>query len=337
MLTPLALRSYYVLNQPTAVTPASLDGLNGPQLLVQHEDVNHQRRSAMLVPLSALDQNGVDTNGVTLGYVLKSVDNATIEVAARRMVAKWRLLAGRVEWDPDLASWRIRVPTEGEVSDRIKFTTQKLAVPLDSAITPLEKTSVEVIPRPSIKFFRCSSTPSSLKSFASSNAPIISIHVTELTNCVCVGVSVPHGVFDAFGIGQIIRALDAEMNGKAWAPPALSETNIMQETLKDLLDSPPLYTAEPIALSRVRENHVGINTKNILRFVIGIAYEYLWKQIEVKAVYLGEKVVEDMVRKVKDDVESGSGWVSTGDALLAWFLKVCDMPRSASCETLIKF
>ncbi|KAG5633339.1 hypothetical protein DXG03_007546, partial [Asterophora parasitica] len=168
-----------------------------------------------------------------MGYVTKSVDNATLEAAGKRVVDKWRLLAGRLERNPSTSMWCIRVPLDGEVANRLKFTTSKLAVTLDAPIIPLDSTSSEILVRPALKYFRHSSTPSSLSAFASSNAPIVSIHVTELSNCACVGISVPHGVFDAFGLGQIIWGLDAELNGKAWTPPPSSETNIMQETLQE--------------------------------------------------------------------------------------------------------
>ncbi|KAG5640820.1 hypothetical protein DXG03_006899 [Asterophora parasitica] len=52
------------------------------------------------------------------------------------------------------------------------------------------------------------------------------------------------------------------------------------------------------------------------------ASRILWWQskAEVKAVYLRENV--DMVRKVKDEVKrSGTGFVSTGDVIVAWLLK----------------
>ncbi|KAG6915829.1 hypothetical protein DXG01_009662 [Tephrocybe rancida] len=278
---------------------------------------------SILVPLSALDQNGVETSSITLGYILKSVDGAALEAAAKRLVDKWRLLAGRLEWSKDLSTWCIRVPLEGNVSHRVKFTTNKLAVPLsDTPITILGESSAEILTRPALKNFRHSSTPSSLSAFSSSNSPIVSIHVTELANCTCIGISVPHGVFDAFGIGQVIRGLNAELGYRPWVVPVFSETNIMRETLNELAAASPLYGEEPATLADVRREFAATNVRNVVTFGAGIAYEYLWKKANVKAVYLGEAVVKGMVQKVKDEVKkSGAGWVSTGDVMVAWFLK----------------
>ncbi|KAG5640586.1 hypothetical protein DXG03_008005 [Asterophora parasitica] len=275
----------------------------------------------MLVPLSTLDQL-LGRTGITMGYVIKSVDNATLEAAGKRVVDKWRLLAGRLERNPSTSMWSIRVPLEGEVSDRLQFTTSKLAVELDAPIIPVDAMSSEILVRPDLKYFRHPSTPNSMSAFSSSNAPILFIHVTELSNCACVGISVPHGVFDAFGLGQIIRSLDAELNGKAWTPPPFSETNIMDETLQELKAAAPLYTNEPAALIDVKRELVPPSLTNVACIGADIAYEYLWQKAEVKAVYLGENVVDEMVRKVKDEVKSfGTGFVSTGDIIVAWFLK----------------
>ncbi|KAG6808351.1 hypothetical protein H0H92_004389, partial [Tricholoma furcatifolium] len=272
--------------------------------------------------------NGVETSSITLGYVLRTVDPAKIESAVKRLIDKWRLLAGRLEWSKDISSWCIRVPLKGDVSDRVKFTTSKLAVPLDSDLTVLTESSVEVLVRPSLKFFRHSSTPSSLSAYSSSNAPIVSIHVTELANCACVGLSAPHGVFDAFGFGQIIAGLNAELNGASWDVPVFSETNIMRETLMELAASPPLLAEEPAPIADIRREFVGATIRNVLSLAIGMVYEFFWKKAEIKAVYIGEAVVNEIVQKVKDEVkDSGNSWVSTGDVLLAWFLKTSTVDK----------
>ncbi|KAG6905437.1 hypothetical protein DXG01_002736 [Tephrocybe rancida] len=277
----------------------------------------------ILAPLSSLDQTGMRmSRSLTLGYVLKSAESAKIEVAAKRMVDKWRILAGRPEWSEKLSTWCIRIPLEGDVSHRLKFTTSKLDVPLDMPLTVLGEASAEILARPALHFFRHPATQNSLSGFASSNTPIVSIHVTELTNFTCVGISVPHGVFDVFGLGQIVRSLDAKMWHKPWVAPDSHETNIVRETLSELAAAPPLYAEEPPTLADVLHHFDRLSVKNIVTYLTGNAYEYLWQKAHCKAVYLGEAVVKEMVQKVKDEVrESGAGWVSTGDVLVAWFLK----------------
>ncbi|GLB43316.1 hypothetical protein LshimejAT787_1302170 [Lyophyllum shimeji] len=279
--------------------------------------------NTLLVPLSPLDHNGVIAVGATLGYVLKSVDAAAVEDAAKRVIDKWRLLAGRPEWSRRLASWCIRVPVAGDVSHRLKFSTSKLALPLDTPITYLGDTSAEILERPSLKFFRHPSVPNSLASYASSNHPIISIHIAELTNCSCLGISIPHGIFDAFGLGQFLGALDAELNGKPWTPPVFSSSNILRTALEDLAATGPhRNTDKPSALADVQRDFASATLKNNVSYGLGFASEYLWHTPVVKSIFLGKHVLEQLTRVVKDEaVKSGSGWVTTGDILMAWLLK----------------
>lgn len=59
---------------------------------------------SVLCPLTSIDASGVDRVPLTVGYMLKSpVDPASIEAALSRVTLKWRLLAGRAEWDPKVS------------------------------------------------------------------------------------------------------------------------------------------------------------------------------------------------------------------------------------------
>ncbi|KAG6829923.1 hypothetical protein H0H92_002946 [Tricholoma furcatifolium] len=277
---------------------------------------------SVLAPLSVLDQGWLQKSSVTLGYVLKGVDCARVQVAAQRMVNKWRLLAGQLEWSEKLSGWCIRVPLRGDASHRLKFTTEKLSIPLDSPLPSLDADSVDILPQPSVKFFRHPSTPSSLSAYSLSMAPIVSIHITELANCSCVGITVPHGVFDAFGLGQVVYALNAELHGLPWIIPEFFEVNILQEELDKLATAPHMYMKDPIAMADVRREFVGTSMKSVLAFGARLGYEHIWKKMETRSVYLGERIVHEVLQKVKNEAkESGAEWVSTGDVLVAWLLK----------------
>ncbi|KAG5641965.1 hypothetical protein DXG03_003857 [Asterophora parasitica] len=113
----------------------------------------------------------------------------------------------------------------------------------------------------------------------------------------------------------------------------------MQETLQELSAAASLSSKEPAALADVQREFVGTNLKNIVSFGAGVAYEFLWKKAEGKAVYLGKNVVDDIVQKFKDEVKSsGTGFVSTGDVLVAWFLKAAylrETDKNAVCVTTL--
>ncbi|KAG6827111.1 hypothetical protein H0H92_013155 [Tricholoma furcatifolium] len=287
----------------------------------------------MLVPLSCLDRTWLDQSSITIGYVLKSVDVPKVEAAARRLVEKWRLLAGRLEWSKELSIWCIRVPLQGDVSDRLKFTTTKLNKPLGSAPTSLGRDSADILVRPPLKYFRHPSTPSPAEAFASPKVPILSIHISEFTDCTCLGLSAPHVLFDGFGLGQVIRGLNAELNGTPWEVPPSFETNILQKALDKLAASHPFPEEgqEPEALLNVRRDVKQTSFSTALFLGLGIAYDYLWARAEMNAVFLGENVVSKLVQKVKNEVEeSGAGWVSTGDILVAWILKAASQAGDAT-------
>ncbi|KAK7462343.1 hypothetical protein VKT23_007944 [Stygiomarasmius scandens] len=275
---------------------------------------------------------------MTVGYVLTPgpFDTASLHNAAIRLVKRWRLLAGHVEWESTESTWAVRVPL-GEIptsdKDLLKFTTSKLLdVPLDVPLTPPpseDSSSACVIPQPALKFFRHSSIPYSLSSLAKQKWPILAIHVTELQNCICIGVSVPHGVFDVFGCGQVIHGLDAELNGKPWTPPEISEKNIMKEALRDLANTAPESPeSESVktALSNFQRDMVPAKFDSLVRFGVRMAYEHFWQKLETRAVFIEEKMLYNLVNRVKEEVKNmGKGWVSTGDVLVAWLIKAAHL------------
>ncbi|KAG6835809.1 hypothetical protein H0H93_014460 [Arthromyces matolae] len=277
------------------------------------------------VPLSQLDQSWLHEIGATLGHVVRTVDVAKLRAASIRVIDKWRLLAGHVEWSPQLSTWCVQVPQEGDVSDRLGFTTRKLRLRLDPQFVVNGDASAQVVTRPPLNLFRAASTPSSLRSYATSKAPIISLCVTELLNCTCIGFSVPHGVLDAAGMGHFIRGLDAELHGRPWDAPFLSATNVVQEALDALEAAPPMYDdihKETAAFSALRRTLQPVSFANILGILRNVAHEHIWHGAETRTVYFGEKTVAKLLRETRSEVERlGAGSVSMGDILAAWILK----------------
>lgn len=125
-------------------------------------------------------------------------------------------------------------------------------------------------------------------------------------------------------MGQIIHGLDAELHGKPWDAPSFGPENIMRTVLKELHDVGPVQE-EPEALKNIQREFFGVKAATLAKFAFGVAREYLWHKAEVKGIYLGEKVVARIVNEAKEKVKvetDGKNFVSTGDILVAWFLKV---------------
>ncbi|KAG6815916.1 hypothetical protein H0H93_008846 [Arthromyces matolae] len=280
----------------------------------------------ILVPLTKIDQSSPEAVAVTGGYVVRNVDPSILKAAAIRVIDKWRLLAGQVEWSAKLSGYCIRVPTQGDISHRLTFTTSKSSNRLDPAFLVNDESSAHVLSRPPLKYFRHASVPSSIHSYAASKAPIVSIHVTHLKNCACIGLTFPHGVFDAVGMGHCLHGLDHELHGRPWDAPIVSEKNILQEVLDDLESSPRMYDdihQETATFSSLRRALVPATYTNLMYLLTDIVKENVWHRAETKAVYLGPNIVKKMVREIKDEVQRFGNVppVSTGDILTAWMLK----------------
>ncbi|KAG6847026.1 hypothetical protein H0H93_010576 [Arthromyces matolae] len=275
----------------------------------------------ILAPLTQLDQSYLENYTISTGYVVQHVDIDALRAASLRVIDKWRLLAGHIEWSNNLSTWCVRVPVHGDVSGRLKFTVNKLKTRLPPSFIVNENTSAHIFSRPPLKYFRHESVPDNFQSYASSKAPIFAVHVTEFANCTCVGLTVAHGVFDGFGGGLIIHALDDELKGKPWDVPPLSESNILREALHDLESAPRMYDdihKETATYSALRRTLVPASIQNTLALAADVVYEKIWHNTECKMIYLGPKAVAKLRKEAKDDATPK---VSTADLLVAWFLK----------------
>ncbi|KAG6834350.1 hypothetical protein H0H93_010281 [Arthromyces matolae] len=257
----------------------------------------------ILVPLSQLDQCYLENFSYTVGYILHHLDKDALRSAALRVMDKWRLMAGHIEWSETLSTWGVRVPLHGDVSSRLKFTVNTVRTRLPPSFVVNENTSAHIFTRPPIKYFRHKSVPYDFQSDASSKAPIWAIHVTEFSNCVCLGFTLSHGVFDAIGGGLVGYAMNHELQGKPWDVPPLFETNVVREVLHDLTSAPRMYDdihRETEAYSALRSALVPASVANTLALVAGTAFENKWHNVETKLIYLGPKAMAKIRKEVND-------------------------------------
>ncbi|KAG6846881.1 hypothetical protein H0H93_011312, partial [Arthromyces matolae] len=283
---------------------------------------------SLLVPLSRLDHGYLELLSVIAGYVVRSVDVSALQAAAIRVVDKWRLLAGRVVWSKKLSAWCILVPLKGDVSSRLKFTVTPLTTRLDSSFVINDSLSAQVLPRPPVGYFSHPSVPNDMSTRSSSKSPIISIHVTQFSNCACIGINFPHGVLDSVGYAQFITALDHELHGRPWEAPSLPEpgNNILQEVLDNLEALPSLYDdihLESTTYAGLRRELVKFSLTNGLAVQLSVLRERFWGCVEDKTVYLNGKILKKLLQEVKDEVKQIDSElrVSTGNILVAWLLK----------------
>ena len=152
------------------------------------------------------------------------------------------------------------------------------------------------------------------------------MHITHFDDYDCVGVNVPHALFDAVGLGQVLRAIDAEMQGKEWeVPPMYLGENPVAKAVRDMEESEAMYEEEPASLRYLKQVLVSKEPDGIKQFMERMEWEWNTQDVEYRAVYLGRDVVRNLVLSVNEELAKESGGkerASTGDVLLAWFLKV---------------
>ncbi|TRM58824.1 hypothetical protein BD626DRAFT_611095 [Schizophyllum amplum] len=340
--------------------------------------------SSLRVPLSPLDINGPDISGITTGYVLQpGLDEDALRAALARVVDKWRLLAGRVVWDDAAQNYYIDVPLgplPGESANPppYKFTVSRRAEALaqSTPVAHVGDASVAILHCPPIAHFRDPGTVHALSDVAvyvpadgaadepvnsAAHAPaparawqpLVSVHITHFTDYSCVGVSVAHGLFDAVGLGQVLAAIDAELNGRVWAVPPMygigatkgepelptyGSGNPVAEALRALEEDPAMLEEEPVSLMYLKRVLVPKEPDGLQQFMQRVEYEWTTQAVEHRAVYLGKKVVKDLVARVNAELARESGGkehASSGDVLLAWFLKAAHGDEVSQNELLV--
>lgn len=295
---------------------------------------------------TALSKSDLATAGcsITLSYVLSRTgegdfDPIFISDAIDRVIQKWPLLGARLVWEPKVSLfgrrrgsrltpfpaqtgvWTLAHQDPASASHTLTTSTTS-ELQLEVLAAPPGPTSARILARPPLDLFRRPSTPLSCMLYAESKSPLLEVHITTVPDGLCIGLTLPHGVFDATGMGHVVHALDAELAGRPWSPPETSSEEFRK------------------AIDRLRTSDVGELAEGLEPFLRDFApeswwaaikfrirgwYEDWWHLSDVRVMYLGEEVVKRIVGAAKAEAValSGGELVSTGDVLLAWTLKVC--------------
>lgn len=187
-----------------------------------------------------------------------------------------------------------------------------------------------LISAPPKQHFVHPSTYVSMSALAAHSAPLLALHLSTFADAFAIGLSVPHGLFDGTGIKLVLRALQAELAGQNWDPPAVSGTNPVTEAVAELLAAHPApegrETVPPHGWMD-RWPGVGVGTWIGWRMRWG-----KWCGVEEKGVFIGDELLAPLVVKAKAEVavadggEGGGGYVSTEDVLKMWFVRVSQDP-----------
>ncbi|KAI5823505.1 hypothetical protein K523DRAFT_421435 [Schizophyllum commune Tattone D] len=268
--------------------------------------------SELRVPLRPLDINGPDLSGITMGYVLRpGINEDALRSALFRVVDRWRLLAGHPVWDDAAQNWYISIPSPAHPLPTspppFHFTVSHVAGPL-LHVQPVHDASATLLQSPPIAHFRHPDTVWAIRDVAARRFPFLAVHITHFDDYDCVGVNVPHALFDAVGLGQVLRAIDAEMHGKEWEVPLMYfGGNPVAKAVRDMEESEAMYEEEPTSLTYLKQVLVSKEPDGIKQFMERMEWEWNTQDVEYKAVYLGKDVVRDLVNNVNEELAKESG------------------------------
>lgn len=198
-------------------------------------------------------------------------------------------------------------------------STYATAIGVPDRPDPLSPTSPSTFqPEPNLRFFRHAALPSTFPRYAETGASLFAVHVTTFVDAVAVGLSAPHGLFDATGFGTAVRALSAELRGDAWTAPELGTSNALDRAIQSLPSRPGDVSVDLPGWSPA-------SGATIIKFLANYSLEKLWHGDQKRYAFLSRRAVDKLVGAVKSEVSritTGREWVSSGDVLTAWVLKV---------------
>ncbi|GAA5866235.1 hypothetical protein JCM8547_007212 [Rhodosporidiobolus lusitaniae] len=286
---------------------------------------------SVLLPLTSRDC-AIGGVGLSVAFVLNAkpgdLDLDNLKSAVEKVVDKWRLLAGRVVFSKELNTYAVLAPIgalpEGyaPLSFAISSTPDKPSPFSDLPV--LSSSSGHLIPVPTTSVYKCSSVPTSLAAYAKSEHPITAWHVAVFSDATIIGLSVPHGCFDAHGLGLVMSAVDAELHDREWVVPPLTAENQLDKRL-DEVKKMEFSEDEKNATPPPMIGWTGAwPPSNVVKLLSNGLFESKWHQAEDGCVFVGRELLDDVVKEVKTKVQletAGQEFVSEGDILVAWFYK----------------
>ncbi|GAA6008836.1 hypothetical protein JCM10207_001742 [Rhodosporidiobolus poonsookiae] len=269
---------------------------------------------------------------------------ARLHDAAERVVRKWPMLAAIVQ--PKTGkTYAIDIPADQATLERplVGFTEAAqpstpyhIAAGLSAPLALLSSADPGFLPDPKMAFFRDPKAPKTLADYAKRKGPLLHIHGTLFSDALAVGIALPHGVFDGTACGMVLRAITSELKNEDWTPPPSHAPNPLQERLDQLLADGQVADAEPDAPSYVGWEHFSLG--GICRLLGTVFTEQLWWKSERQFLFIPRATVDYLAKRTKGEVKeltNGEEYVSTNDALEAWFFKAAHSAESSSPATVI--
>jgi hypothetical protein len=164
--------------------------------------------------------------------------------------------------------------------------------------------------------------------------PILAVHITSFTDTSLLGISFPHAVLDIGGLGILMRNLQTIVNDKG------SALKIDKHLPDPLVDQPlELVLSADDGPSPIAKYIKSTPKPAILASLDGseetapppssAPVEPVDTTTPMKMAYIPASVLKEWHANMQADLKEGE-WISQGDVLASWWLKVGGFTRSLS-------
>jgi hypothetical protein len=188
----------------------------------------------------------------------------------------------------------------------------------------LPKATTDASIQPGPQDFRTFATrgdaPAILEDFVHSDSPMLSLHITSFTDATLVGLSWPHALMDAMGQRALLNAWSLVMAGRESDVPKLLGAH------EDALIAAAEAPSGPIEELKLGAKRLA--TTSMIWFGARFGWDLLTsKSVETRTICMPKKFIEElrqqaMVELAAEHGEEKDVFISEGDALTAWALRV---------------
>ena len=191
--------------------------------------------------------------------------------------------------------------------------------------------------------------PNSLDDIVGRDIPLLSLHVVTFKDATLVGLSWSHLVTDVSGVGPLLVSWSMVMKGLEAEIPQVVNTDkdmvaevdrMMQQEEEE--GTRKRVKPEDILMSKEQMGMLGMG-KVVGKIAWGIVTKAKWEQ---KLIYLPARHKDKLVERIKMEseevkmkrgMEKSSTYISTGDALGGWFLKILSLFISSKHVSITPF
>lgn len=320
------------------------------------------KASTAIYPLTVYDgPNG--SVALFVGWIVEGIlDIDKVESRLHRIVAKWPLLAGRLEKLAvriyirlELFSLMLTVPKKWKYNvvvplgkippnhSTFKLTTTESAVPMTQYTKIPQPAVTSPLPR---SLFVGPNYPIKADDWVDGDLPLMHWHLTFFrgpgteSEFTCIGLAFPHLLVDGPGFGVMLRRIENEMLDRPWDQPASLKPGINENALQVYIDEVQRdRKSGKLELKVPCPHEFPTITLGgfwfLLQFMAWLIWQSLWHKSETRFIHIPRGAIDKFVVDTNDVVDSSAESrddLSMVDIVTAWIYKA----RSVTTFTLVR-